>query len=82
MTRLITAAAFAAIAGLASLALAQNAKVEEVVGGLSSRSVSLRRDAALKKAGCGASVRALRSSLDSGHGSDPCRSVMHFVGHA
>jgi DNA-binding beta-propeller fold protein YncE len=35
MTRLFTAVAFAAIAGFTSFALAQNAKVEEVVGGLS-----------------------------------------------
>src|SRR6478752_7685043 len=35
MTRLLTAVAFAAIAGFTSFALAQSAKVEEVVGGLS-----------------------------------------------
>ncbi len=35
MTRLLTAVAFAAVAAFASLALAQSAKVEEVVGGLS-----------------------------------------------
>src|SRR2546423_4787314 len=35
MTRLISALAFAALAGFASLAMAQNAKVEEVVNSLS-----------------------------------------------
>src|SRR6478752_847555 len=35
MTRQITAVVFAAVAGFASIALAQNAKVEEVIGGLS-----------------------------------------------